>query len=212
MAITWNGGCGEGGGPYLAGAGIDITGGTISALRNQNNTYTKTEVDNKDTEILSSIAKVEDGTVATSPYAIGDYVVVGGKTYAVIQPIAVGDTFIPGTNISRNPVSIGAVLTSHLYERYTFQDMWMPAFTVQNAGLMALIPVSMPHYKATKIAITEAYWYSPQLGWRAFSQANPPTPFVVGCGIMFTWQLTSDIISEHGYGKAILIRITGTIG
>lgn len=46
MAITWNGGCGQGGGgSYIAGEGIDITGSVISAIMNATNTYTKEQVD-----------------------------------------------------------------------------------------------------------------------------------------------------------------------
>lgn len=46
MAITWNGGCGSGGGgEYIAGEGINISNSEISAVMNATNTYTKTEVD-----------------------------------------------------------------------------------------------------------------------------------------------------------------------
>lgn len=46
MALTWNGGCGSGGGgEYIAGEGINISNSEISAVMNATNTYTKTEVD-----------------------------------------------------------------------------------------------------------------------------------------------------------------------
>lgn len=45
MALNWTGGCGQGGGSYIPGDGINITNNTISAVRNASNTYTKEEVD-----------------------------------------------------------------------------------------------------------------------------------------------------------------------
>lgn len=47
----------------------------------------------------SDLATVEPGTTATAPYAAGDHVVVNNVYHEVTAAIAIGDTFVEGTNI-----------------------------------------------------------------------------------------------------------------
>lgn len=47
----------------------------------------------------SDLATVEPGTTATAPYAAGDHVVVNDVYHEVTAAIAIGDTFVEGTNI-----------------------------------------------------------------------------------------------------------------
>lgn len=65
MALTWNGGCGSGGGgtSYIPGEGISITGNVISAIMNATNTYTKAQVD----QLLGDLEHVRMTEVATLP-------------------------------------------------------------------------------------------------------------------------------------------------
>lgn len=64
MALTWNGGCGSGGGTsYIPGEGISITGNVISAIMNATNTYTKAQVD----QLIGDLEHVRMTEVATLP-------------------------------------------------------------------------------------------------------------------------------------------------
>ena len=47
----------------------------------------------------SDLATIEQGTTATAPYAVGDHVVVNNVYHEVTAAIAIGDTFVEGTNI-----------------------------------------------------------------------------------------------------------------
>lgn len=47
----------------------------------------------------SDLATIEPGTTATAPYAAGDHVVVNNVYHEVTAAIAIGDTFVEGTNI-----------------------------------------------------------------------------------------------------------------
>lgn len=46
-----------------------------------------------------NLARVEEGTTATAPYAAGEHVVVNGVYHLVTAAIAIGDAFEEGTNI-----------------------------------------------------------------------------------------------------------------
>lgn len=93
MSLTWNGGCGSGGGGnYTAGTGISIQNNTISANRNESNTYTMQEVNDM-------IAATEENPSITS-HSIGEYIIVDGALYVVTAAISPGDAITAGGNVT----------------------------------------------------------------------------------------------------------------
>lgn len=76
----------------------------------------------------SDLATVEPGTTATAPYAAGDHVVVNDVYHEVTAAIAIGDTFVEGTNIDVRTVG-GEItaLNQNLMNScvYNPQDDWI---------------------------------------------------------------------------------------
>ena len=74
----------------------------------------------------SDLATIEPGTTATAPYAAGDHVVVNNVYHEVTAAIAIGDTFVEGTNIDVKTVggeitALNQNLTT-LYPHYNPSD------------------------------------------------------------------------------------------
>lgn len=97
MAITWNGGCGEGGGAiYTAGPGIQINSqNEISA------------------DVRRDMITVSEVSPAESAHAVNEYLIYNNGLYRVIAAIAVGDTLTPDVNIEQTDVGteLGRKLT-----------------------------------------------------------------------------------------------------
>lgn len=94
MAITWNGGCGEGGGViYTPGPGIQI---------------------NSENEISADVRRdmitLPEVSPAESAHAVGEYLIFNNGLYRVDAAIAAGDILTPETNIM--PTSVGRELSS----------------------------------------------------------------------------------------------------
>ena len=138
----------------------------------------------------SQLANYEETNVATTTYAIGDYVALYGNFYVVTSPIAVGETIANGQNCSRTTVA-------DRLGRYTL------LYTNSNSGQsFATQSISIPNMSGYDLLLIE---YRVKSDGSVYDYAILPTRYLASVGPMHLfWASTSAItIGYRAYSAAV---------